>query len=79
MKDTKKLTTMIIMLTVVAILGYDVYAIIKGGTEASISSVVITFAYKFPLMPFLVGVLCGHLFWRMKGNTDTKDLDHVKD
>lgn len=78
MKDIKKLTTIIIIFSVVFLLGYDVFAIVKGGTEASISSIVITFAYKFPLMPFMVGLLCGHLFWRMKSNKDTLEIDVIE-
>lgn len=75
----KTVTFYVIGLTLIALLGYDVFAIIKGGTEASISSVIITWSYKFPLFPFLFGVLCGHFFWRMRTNKDTKEIDDAKD
>lgn len=68
------------------VLGYDVLAIEGGGTEASISSLLITTAYKMPFMVYCVGLLngifVGHLFWRMKGNKDTKELgldDHAQE
>lgn len=71
----KKLTYIFIGILFAAITIYDVVAIIKGGTEASISSIMISWSYKFPLFPFTIGVICGHLFWRMKGNKDTKEID----
>lgn len=72
---TKKITILVCVFTIVALLFYDVYAIATGGTEASISSVIINFSYKMPFFTFLSGVLCGHLFWRMKPNKDTIEID----
>lgn len=71
----KKITYIFIAAVFVLIAVYDIIAIMKGGTEASISSIIITWSYKFPLFPFLSGVVCGHLFWRMKSNSDTKEID----
>jgi len=81
MKDiTKKVTFILIPLIVVLILLYDVYAISIGDTEASISSLVIRSSYEMPLMVFLIGnaigILEGHLFWRMKRNKDTIEIDN---
>jgi hypothetical protein len=70
----KKLTLIITVVSVALLLIYDAIAIYFGGTEASISSLVITASYKQPLIPLLVGILIGHLFWRMKGNNDTREL-----
>ena len=82
-KVTKIVTFLIIPLIVVGILVYDVIAISMGDTEASISSLLIRSSYKMPFMVYCVGlfngILVGHLFWRMKSNSDTKDIDHVKD
>lgn len=86
MKATTKIVTFsIIPAIVIAILGYDVYAIFKGGTEASISSLLITAAYKMPFMVYCIGlfngILVAHLFWRLKGNKDTLEagLDTQED
>lgn len=49
----------------IAVGAYDVVAMFQGGYESSISYLMITWAYKFPIFPFFMGVLCGHLFWRM--------------
>lgn len=71
----KSITVKILAILLLALLVYDVIAINIGGTEASISSVIITFAYKMPIFVFLSGVVCGHLFWRMRTNKDTKEID----
>lgn len=71
----KKLTIWIIILTIVILIGYDVYVVLVHGTEASISSVIITASYDLPIIPFVSGFLCGHLFWRMKANKDTVKID----
>jgi hypothetical protein len=72
----KKVTTIVILATLIILVGYDVYAIAVGGTEASISSMVIMFSYKMPMATFLAGFVCGHLFWRMRSNEDTKAIDN---
>jgi len=76
---TWKQRTMLVALSVpfliLLILVYDAVAIHFGGTEASISSLLITSAYQMPFMVFciglFIGILGGHLFWRMKPNKDT--------
>lgn len=85
-KFTKILTFMIIPLIILIILVYDGVAVSTAGNEASISSLIITSAYQMPFMVwcigFSMGVLTGHLFWRMKGNKDTRalglDVEHLK-
>lgn len=80
-KTTKMVTFLGIPLVFVIILIYDVYAIMEGGTEASISSLIIKSSYEMPFMVFsmglIIGVLSGHLFWRMKTNKDTLVIDGV--
>lgn len=71
----KKVTGIILAIVFLGLLIYDVFAIKQGGTEASISSVLITFAYKMPVFTFAFGFICGHLFWRMRTNKDTKTID----
>jgi hypothetical protein len=67
----------LVMFVVVAI--YDVYAMIVGGTENSISHLMITWAYKYPIFPFVMGILCGHLFWRMHDTKATKSISEFID
>lgn len=76
MERWKKITAAVTVLTIAALGVYDVVAIQMGGTEASISHMIIMYAYQYPLMPFLTGVVMGHLFWRMKPTKETlKMLD----
>lgn len=78
-KGYTKLVALGIIAMIVIVLVYDAIAIHFGGTEASISSLIITSAYEMPFMVFCIGfftgILMGHLFWRMRGNEDTKKLN----
>lgn len=57
---------------------YDIYAISKGGTEASISFMMYSWAYKYPIFTFscgfFPGVLVGHFFWRIRDTEETKKI-----
>jgi hypothetical protein len=72
----KKLTVLFIVLTVLVIAGWDVYAIMTGGVESSISHTMIEWSYKYPIFTFMMGIICGHLFWRM---SDTKTTEKISD
>ena len=79
---TRIVTTIIIPLLITIILAYDFVAVVKGGSEASISSLIISLSYKMPFFTYMVGlfngILIGHLFWRMRTNKDTKEIDQQK-
>ena len=70
----RKYTYLFIAIMVIIIAVYDVYVFIAGGTETTISHVMITWAYDYPIFPFIMGIVCGHLFWRMPG--DLKEYIH---
>jgi hypothetical protein len=78
-KVTRIVTFFIIPALVALILIYDVYAIIVGGSESSISALVIKSSYEMPFMVYCIGffngILVGHLFWRMKPNKMTEKID----
>lgn len=71
----KKITMIVLALSISFLIGYDIYAILIDGSKSSISAVIIEFSYKMPFFTFMAGVLCGHLFWRMKPNESTKEID----
>lgn len=79
MSPAKIISFIIIPLFLIIILAVDYYLIEVGGTEASISSFIISISYKMPMIPFgigaFLGFFCGHLFWRMKSNKDTLPFD----
>lgn len=70
----KKWTVIFIFVTFAAIAGYDVYTIAVGGFETSISHTMIEWSYKYPIFTFLMGVIMGHLFWRMGDSATTKKI-----
>jgi predicted permease len=59
------LTLIFIVVVVVAIAAFDVFIIIKKGKKESISAHIIRASHNYPLIPFLLGIVCGHLFWSM--------------
>ena len=68
----KKLTILFIAAVVFAIIGYDVYAFVQGGTDATISWTMFTWSLKYPVFPFVMGFVMGHLFWQMKSTKKIK-------
>lgn len=70
----KKLTAIFTICIILIIAIFDVYVIVNGGTEASISHLIITWSYKYPIFTFMFGVVCGHLFWRVR---QTRELDEL--
>jgi hypothetical protein len=70
----RKITTYFIGITILAIAVYDIFAIYSGGTEASISHIMIEWSYKYPSFTFLMGFTMGHLFWRMRDTKITAPL-----
>ena len=76
----KKITRIFVLLTLVIVGVFDVFAIVKGGTEASISHLIFIWSYKYPAFTFLTGFCTGHLFWRMRDTEDSRKIsDSTKD
>ena len=62
----KKLTAIILVVVVSAISIYDIFAAVYGGDGATVSEVVRAVSYSYPIVPFTLGVVCGHWFWPKK-------------
>jgi hypothetical protein len=43
---------------------YDIYALIKWGTQSTVSVVMYSWAKSYPILPLMIGLLMGHVFWR---------------
>jgi hypothetical protein len=56
-----------IVAVAVLIIGWDAYTILAHGVDTSISQVMIDWAYDYPVFSFLMGFICGHLFWKISG------------
>jgi hypothetical protein len=60
----RRITIGILIAFVALLIGYDIYAYVSVPRgEATISDVVLTFAQQHPVLPFLLGVVAGHLCW----------------
>jgi hypothetical protein len=57
----------VIAVMVVLLIGYDVWTAIKKGATTTISWTLWTYAQQYPIIPFALGVLMGHLFWVQHG------------
>jgi hypothetical protein len=61
---TRWKTAWVIGVIVLVLIGWDVYAaFFTKGNGDTISEVVLAAAQRRPVFSFLVGVVCGHLFW----------------
>jgi hypothetical protein len=58
-------TIVFILLMVASIVIFDFYIIYEAGATQSISAYIIRWSHDFPSIPFLIGFVMGHLFWRM--------------
>lgn len=70
-----KLTPIFIFIIIAAIAAYDVWVIVVHGSHESISGYIIEWSYAHPVFSFVMGFVMGHLFWRMKRNERTKEID----
>jgi phosphotransferase system glucose/maltose/N-acetylglucosamine-specific IIC component len=61
------LTAWIIALVAIVLIAYDVWTCIKRGTSTSISWTTYSWSKSYPIIPFALGVLLGHLLWVQHG------------
>lgn len=59
----RTLTRIVVIAAVAGLLIYDGIILMLYGFEATISEFIVTLSFSEPIVPFLAGVLCGHLFW----------------
>lgn len=61
--ELQSVTAIIMVATLVLLLAWDVYALVKQGGKVTISYIMAATSLKFPLIPFAWGLLTGHFFW----------------
>jgi len=59
-------TRLIVLITPIIWIAWDFYAYYSGGNAATESIFIWRNSYHAPGIAFLVGVLCGHLFFQVK-------------
>lgn len=56
------LTRFIILAVIAIVVGIDVWLVISRGSDATISWQLYTWAQHWPIIPFLLGGVFGHIF-----------------
>jgi hypothetical protein len=52
-----------LLIAVWLLLSWDVYLIARYGTDAALSQSLRQLMHQEPIVPFILGVLIGHLIW----------------
>jgi len=73
------LTKLAVIVFIVGILVYDVYAYIQGGQGGTVSYLIITdWSRNYPACTLFVGFVMGHLFWPLRPKPCAK-CGHLKE
>jgi hypothetical protein len=67
----RNLTTAVLMAIITLLIGYD-FAVAWLAPDGLITDIVWLWAKQYPLVPFLLGLVTGHLLWRA-GSQPKKD------
>lgn len=78
--DAKTVTRMAILMAVIFLLIYDFFAVYRFGFEGTISTVVYSMSKEYPVVSFMTGLVCGHLFWGQEqgAKSENSKLDNDK-
>ncbi len=61
--DAGRIGAMVLALCFVLIGFWDLYAGLYYGPTATVSAFLLSVARRHPILPYLIGILTGHLFW----------------
>jgi len=64
-----KITILLILAAIVILGGWDLYVAANAQSGDTISEIVLEASLRRPIIPFVAGVVCGHLFWPQGGKT----------
>jgi hypothetical protein len=73
--DGKTVTKMALIMALMCLLAYDLFAVYRFGYDGTISLVVFTMSKAYPVIPFLAGLVCGHLFFPIEGTSGESGSD----
>jgi hypothetical protein len=66
----------ILLMVVLYVVGvYDAVALMFYGHTYTVSYVIKSWSREFPIVPILVGLLIGHLFWPVGGEPEPHPAD----
>ena len=61
-------TRMLIVFIILIVALWDCYVLSQGQQQATFSVVIYESSKKWPVIPFVLGFLCGHIFWQVYGD-----------
>lgn len=59
----KDITKVVVLATVAIVALYDIIIYNVSGVDATVSRVTLSWASDLPIIPLVIGVVIGHLFW----------------
>ena len=63
--DHVTITRMLIVLIVLVVGSWDAYLLFAGDQDATFSVVLYESSRQWPVIAFVAGFLCGHVFWQV--------------
>jgi hypothetical protein len=63
MTKTRKITIAFIVACTFLIIAYDIYAVLAGGIDGTVSAVIFDYSREYPIIPFAFGIMAGHFFF----------------
>ena len=61
-------TRMLVVFIILIVALWDFYVLYQGQQQATFSVVIYESSKKWPVIPFVLGFLCGHIFWQVYGD-----------
>jgi len=55
--------SLLLLIVIAGIWVWDWIAIVKGTHDDTVSAVIHQWSVAWPILPFLAGIVIGHLFW----------------
>jgi len=65
----QQITVILILFAIVILGGWDLYVASNEATGDTISEIVLSASLRRPIIPFVAGIVCGHLFWPQGGKS----------
>jgi hypothetical protein len=53
----------ILLSVTIGLIAWDIHLATNPVQGDTISEIILKLAYQHPVLPFIVGILCGHFFW----------------
>jgi len=67
---TSRVTRTVLLICILIACGWDVFVAWNSVPGDTISEMVFAFVHQNPTVSFLVGYVCGHLFWGQQEKED---------